>query len=84
MSGVEGGACGRNSLPTCCDVPLFLAGRVSFLKAPKHGPATHRYARGRRLAVTLFICTAANNITRITLQERAFVVVFCPLSSVVR
>lgn len=55
----------------------FLAGRVSFLKAAKQGPSTHRYGRRRRLAVTLFICTAANNNANSTRSERLLLFFIC-------
>lgn len=62
----------------------FLAGRVSFLKAAKHGPSTHRYAWRRRLAVTLFICTAANNNAKSTRSERLLLFFLYGLSNNVR
>lgn len=62
----------------------FLAGRVSFLKAAKQGPSTHRYGRRRRLAVTLFICTAANNNANSTPSERLLLFFLYELSNIVR
>lgn len=55
--GDGGGACVRNPLPTCSSSIPFLQDGLAFKKRP----STHRYRRGRRFAVTLFICTAANN-----------------------